>query len=54
MKMLKTSLLLTPPYLLRTFIEMEQPGGIQSHPGELSYDVTISSLMITMEKKNWA
>lgn len=44
----------TDPHLLPTFIEMEQPGRIQSHPGELSFEVTISSPTITMEKKNWA
>lgn len=44
----------TDPHLLPTFIEMEQPGRIQSHPGELSFEVTNSSPTITMEKKNWA
>lgn len=53
-KMLKISLLLTLPHLLLTFIEIEQLGRIKSHPGDLSFEVTILSPMITTEKKHWA
>lgn len=54
-KMLKMSLLLSPdPPSVTSFIEMEQSGRIKSHAGDLSFKVTISSPMITTEKKKWA
>lgn len=50
--MLKMSLLLTPqPPSVTLFLEMEQSGRIKSYAGDLSFEVTIPSPMITTEKK---
>lgn len=42
------------PNLLLTFIEMEQLGRIMPHASEPSFEVSILSPTIIMEKKNWA